>query len=142
MTQINVMLVEDDPVWEDCLSSFIEREQDLNVVSAASKEAIRAYKENNVDVALVDVMLSPNECDGLDTALELKQLGLSNIIMLTALNDKEIILDAFDKGAVNYITKTSYRDIPRAVREAYSDHPGIHSDASAVLVAELKRRGS
>jgi DNA-binding NarL/FixJ family response regulator len=141
MTQINVMLVEDDPVWEDCLSSFREREQDLNVVScAASKRAaIRAYKENNVDVALVDVMLSPNECDGLDTALELKQLGLSNIIMLTALNDKEIILDAFDKGAVNYITKTSYQDIPRAVREAYSDHPGIHSDASAVLVAELKK---
>lgn len=141
MTQINVMLVEDDPVWEDCLSSFIERERDLNVVScAASKEAaIKAYKENNVDVALVDVMLSPNECDGLDTALELKQLGLSNIIMLTALNDKEIILDAFDKGAVNYITKTSYRDIPRAVREAYGDHPGIHPDASAVLVAELKK---
>ncbi|MFC5649075.1 hypothetical protein ACFPYJ_08015 [Paenibacillus solisilvae] len=90
-----------------------------------------------MDVALVDVMLSPNNCDGLDTALELKQLGFSNIIMLTALNDKDIILmDAFDKGAINYIMRTSF---PKAVREAFNDNAGIHPDASHVLISELKK---
>lgn len=140
MNKINVMLVEDDPVWTDCLSSYIERENDIAVVSIASKEeAIQFFQKNKVDVAVVDIMLSPNRSDGLDTAFELKQMGMSNIIMLTSLNEKEIILDAFDKGAINYITKTSFMDIPQAVREAYYESAAVHSDASYVLISELKK---
>lgn len=141
MNKINVMLVEDDPVWIDCISSYIEREQDIAVVSqpVSKEEAIQFFQQGKVDVALVDIMLSPNCYDGLDTAFELKQMGLSNIIMLTSLNEKEVILDAFDKGAINFITKTSFMDIPQAIREAYNQNAGVHPDASYVLLSELKK---
>lgn len=141
MNKINVMLVEDDPVWTDCISSFIAREQDINVISctANKEQALQSYRAIQVDVALVDVMLSPNLCDGLDVAFELKQAGLDNIIMLTGINEREIILDAFDKGAVNYITKTSFKDIPQAVREAFNESVAVHSDVSNVIVSELKK---
>lgn len=141
MNKINVLLLEDDPVWTDCISSYIEREHDIAVIccTASTEEAIQSFRLNKVDVALVDIMLSPNCCDGLDAAYELKQMGLSKIIMLTSLNEKEVILDAFDKGAMNYITKTSFRDIPQAIREAYNESAGVHPDASYVLISELKK---
>lgn len=141
MNKINVMLVEDDPVWTDCIASFIEREDDITVVSCtvSKEEALLAYSNQPIDVALVDVMLSPNCCDGLDTAFELKRAGLTNIIMLTGINERDIILDAFDKGAINYLTKTSFKDIPKAVREAYLDAAAVHSDVSNVIISELKK---
>lgn len=141
MSKIRVMLVEDEAVWIDCLSSYLQREGDIEIVCCPTtkKAAIDSFQTNSVDVAIVDIMLGTNSYEGLDTASELKRMGLFNIIMLTGLDERETILDSFDKGAINYILKTSYKDIPGAVRDAFYKNASIHSDVSQLLISELKK---
>lgn len=141
MQQIRVMLVEDDKVWMKCLKNYIEKEQDILIVKQAytEEEALQGNIEE-IDVVLLDVTLKPedNNLDGLEVANKLTEKGFHKIIMLTSWDEKEIILEAFDNGAINYVTKNSYKDIPKVIREAFYDKNCLHSDVSAVLVGALK----
>ncbi|PET99698.1 LuxR family transcriptional regulator [Bacillus cereus] len=141
MQQIRVMLVEDDKVWMKCLKNYIEKEQDILIVKQAytEEEALQGNIEE-INVVLLDVTLTPedNNLDGLEVANKLTEKGFHKIIMLTSWDEKEIILEAFDNGAINYVTKNSYKDIPKVIREAFYDKNCLHSDVSAVLVGALK----
>lgn len=141
MQQIRVMLVEDDAVWMKCLKNYIEKEEDILIIRQAytEEEALQGNIEE-IDVVLLDVTLTPedNNLDGLEVANKLTEKGFHKIIMLTSWDEKEIILEAFDNGAINYVTKNSYKDIPKVIREAFYDKTCLHSDVSAVLVGALK----
>src|SRR6478736_3271348 len=145
MDKIKLMIVEDDPVWMQCISDYIEKENDIIVVKQAyNKDEALQVDYNNIDVVLLDLTLLKDEGDeenlsGLEVARHLYKKGLKKTIMLTSWDEKDIILECFDKGVVNYITKTSYKDIPNAVREAYKGKVNIHSDVSNVLIGELKK---
>ncbi|MCM3603135.1 response regulator transcription factor [Robertmurraya korlensis] len=141
MDNIRLLIVEDDQVWMKCISEYIEQEEDILVVKKAStEEDALQISELDVDVVLLDLSLSEDEEDlgGLRIANQLYEQGIKKIIMLTSWDEPEIILEAFDNGATNYINKSSYRDIPKAIREAYYDKISIHSDVSSVLLKELK----
>ncbi|MDF2713508.1 MAG: LuxR family transcriptional regulator [Paenibacillus sp.] len=142
MVKIKLMIVEDDPVWMKCLTDYIEKENDIVVVKQAfTKEEATTVTKSVADVVLIDLQLSDddNELGGLQVARALSGIGIDNMIMLTSCEDTEIILESFDIGAVNYMTKTSYRDIPQAVREAYAGKVSLHADVSGVLTAELRK---
>lgn len=135
------MIVEDDPVWMKLLSDYVGKENDINVVKQAyTKEEALQVNCSNIDVALMDLTLSEDDdnLSGLEVAGELYERGLKKIIMLTSWDETEIILESFDKGAANYITKSSYRDIPNAVREAFCGKISLHSDVSNILINALK----
>lgn len=66
-----------------------------------------------------------------------KRLGEHKIIMLTSLSEKEVVLQAFKQGAVNYITKSSYKDIISSIREAFQNRASIHSDAANIMRTEF-----
>ena len=144
MGKINILLVEDDPVWRDCLVAYIENEQDFSLIgSAATKEdAIRIFSENDVDVVLMDILLTQNNYDGLDAVIELQAIKPVKVIMLTFLDENEVIMDAFAVGAINYIVKTHFKQIPDAVRAAYRDESSIHADAAKVIREEIGRMKS
>ncbi|TKI39972.1 response regulator transcription factor [Bacillus mycoides] len=142
MTVIKVMIVEDDPTWMICLSNFINKENDIAVVKKAfNEEEALTVNNNEIDVAVVDVTLSDDVANlsGLQVASRLNGKGLEKIIMLTSWEEKEVILEAFDIGVVNYVTKTSYKDIPDAIREAHNGKVSIHPDVSSVVVGALRK---
>ncbi|MFI8658032.1 response regulator transcription factor [Priestia megaterium] len=145
MDKIKLMIVEDDSVWMQSISEYVQKDNDIIVVEQAyNKEEVLQIDCTNVDVVLLDLSLSKEEKDdenlsGLEVASHLYKKGLNKIIMLTSWDEKDIILECFDKGVVNYITKTSYKDIPNAVREAYKGKVNIHSDVSNVLIGELRK---
>lgn len=141
MSRIKVFLVEDDPVWRDNLSAFIETERDLKLVGMAEsrEEAICLYAALDVDVVLMDLVLTDKNLDGLDTAAELLAIKPAKVIMLTSLDEHEAIMYSFMVGAVNYITKVHFKEIPDAVREAYQNQASIHSDAAELLRSEFSR---
>lgn len=138
--KIRLMIVEDDEVWMKCLTNFIEKEDDLVVVKKAynKEQAINSVPEM-IDVVLLDLTLSddPANLSGLEVVSQLKEKGINRIIMLTSWDEEEVILKAFDKGAMNYVNKTSYRDIPRVVREAFANKVSIHPDVSSVVINAL-----
>ncbi|RIX51556.1 DNA-binding response regulator [Paenibacillus nanensis] len=145
MARIKVMLVEDDPFWQRNISLDLAEEQDIEVVAVAStkEEAVEAALAYMPDVILMDINLTGNNLDGLEATKEivskLYEQGIK-VIMLTSLTESEIVMKSFQFGALNYITKLSYKDIVRAVREAYEDQSSIHPDAAKIMRNEIQLR--
>jgi two-component system response regulator DevR len=139
METIKVMLVEDDPFWLNHLAVDLNAEQDLEVVvmAATKEEALAGIRQCPIDVVLLDIHLTGGNLDGLDAAKAIKQVSEAKVIMLTSMDEKEVILDAFCKGADNFIYKSSFRDIIGAVRDAYRNRVSIHADVSQILASEL-----
>jgi len=141
MNKIKVLLVEDDPVWRDGLAAYIEREPDIVLIgSAANKEdAIQLAKLVDMDVVLMDIVLSEPNLDGLEAAIEILAFKKTKMIMLTSVSENEVILNAFAAGVVNYITKSNFKEIPFAIRAAYHNQSAIHPDAAEALRNEFSR---
>ncbi|WP_409342340.1 response regulator [Paenibacillus sp. MBLB4367] len=141
MNRIRVLLVEDDPFWKQQLSEDLQLESDIEFVGIAdTKEAaVQAAQEREIDVILMDINLTGNNLDGLQAAEMVSRLNTqSKVIMLTSMTEKEVILKAFQVGAVNYITKSSYKDIVKAIRDAHAERAAIHSDAADLLRTEIQ----
>jgi DNA-binding NarL/FixJ family response regulator len=142
MDTIKVMLVEDDPFWQRTLAEDLAGEPDLSVTHIAStkEEACSMAEQAVVDVVLMDINLTENRLDGLEAAREIKlKSGRElKVIMLTSLQEKEIIVRSFQNGAHNYITKASYKDIVQAIRDAHAGRPVLHPDAVPALVQEIQ----
>lgn len=140
--KIRVMLVEDDSFWRERLFADLNKETDIEIVKAAAtkREALEEAGILDIDVVLMDINLTENQLDGLETTKELMIATKSQvkIIMLTSLTEKEIIVKAFQNGAVNYINKSSFPDIVRAIREAYADQASIHPDAALAMREEIR----
>ena len=123
--RIKVLLVEDDPFWRETLVHDLNQENDIEIVSIAltQEEAVAAVHTQDIDVILMDINLTGNNLDGLDATREISryQKGHIKIIMLTSFYEKDMIVDSFRKGAVNYITKNNYQDIVNAIRDAYTN---------------------
>lgn len=139
---IKVMLVEDDEFWRQQISSDLNKEEDIQVVKVAANkmEALEAFQTIEIDVILMDINLTENQLDGLEATRDIsknKKLK-TKVIMLTSLADKEVILKSFQSGAINYITKSNFRDILNAIREAYADNASIHPDAATVMRHEIQ----
>jgi two-component system response regulator DevR len=115
--KIKIMLVEDDPFWMDHLTADLNEAQDIEIVCTATTkdDAIAALQSSEVGVILMDVNLSCNQLDGLDAVRHICSCRDVKVIMLTNYHDQQVIIDAFEYGAVNYITKANYEDIIEAI---------------------------
>jgi two-component system response regulator DevR len=142
MDSIRVFLVEDDPVWRKGLVDYLNKEPDITVAGEAGtkEEALERFPSANPDVVLMDINLTENNLDGIETAISLIQLQDDcKIIMLTSLTAEDVIVESFSAGAVNYISKNSYREIPDAIRAAHHRQSAIHPTAAAALRNEFMR---
>ena len=70
----------------------------------------------NPDIILLDIMLADNP-EGLRLAGELSGITGARIIMLTSMEDRAFVVEAFRAGAVNYLVKSDFASIPDAVRQ-------------------------
>ena len=115
----NILVVEDDSVWRSALTQLINHEADLQVVfAAATKEEALAYcADHLVDVVLMDLNLTGHQLDGIQATLELNLANYpAKVIVLTSMQEKHIILDAFTAGAIHYVNKDDFRKIPELIR--------------------------
>lgn len=142
MEPIKVFLVEDDPVWRKGLVDYLNKQPDISVIGEAGtkEEAIAQFTPESVDVVLMDINLTENNLDGIETAVAF--IGAApdcKIIMLTSLTAEDVIVDSFSAGAVNYISKASFKEIPDAIRAAHLRQSAIHPTAAAALRNEFLR---
>ena len=141
MNKIKVLLVEDDAVWNEYISETVSREPDLVLIGSVPSKAsaIRIVGELDIDVVLLDAVLDGKSADGLDAALEIVSMNKAKVIMLTVMDQSEIISEAFGNGAFNYIVKTAIEDVPEAIRAAYAGQSSIHASAAGAVRAEFVR---
>ncbi|GLB50564.1 response regulator transcription factor [Neptunitalea lumnitzerae] len=101
---IKVLLVEDDLDLGNLLKQYLELNKFYVVRAFNGVEARRALKENNFDIAVLDVMM-PDE-DGFELAEKLKITHTTlPFIFVTARKMKDDIIKGLQLGADDYITK-------------------------------------
>ena len=104
MIKQKVLIVDDNPhnikLAADTLNSL-----EISIVFATNGfKAIEIVKEQSIDLILMDITMP--KIDGFETV---KQMNTNiPIIYVTALNDKNSVLKAFENGGVDYITKPFY----------------------------------
>lgn len=139
---IKVMLVEDDPFWQTHIAGDLSRQSDIEVVCTAStkEECLNMVRScPDIDVVLMDINLTENQLDGLDAAREIRQLPHNaKVVMLTSLQEAEVIVRSFQCGAANFINKSSLNDVVQAIRDVHANRSAIHSDAASTLIHEIQ----
>ncbi|EFM11668.1 two component transcriptional regulator, LuxR family [Paenibacillus curdlanolyticus YK9] len=138
--QIRVMLVEDDPEWRRGLSHYLSAVADLSVVAETGdpEQVASLCASTRPDVILLDIMLSDVPA-GLRLAAELPAITSARMIMLTSMEDGAFVSEALRAGAVNYMVKSRFTDIPHAIRQAAADRSMIDASAAKLVLEELRR---
>ncbi|MFC0211369.1 response regulator transcription factor [Paenibacillus chartarius] len=139
--RIRIAVVEDDADWLRGLQAYLAKEPDFDIVVTASslEEAREALAPGGFDVVLMDVMLVSSSREGIALTAEVTSQTGCKVIMLTSMEDKDIIMDAFRAGAVDYHLKSNYYDIPGAIRSAFRNRPTISASVSDTVRSELQR---
>lgn len=104
--KIDVMIVDDHPVFRQGLKNVLAAQEDLCIIDEAAdgETAIEKAQERNPDVVIMDINLP--ELNGLQATRELKERCPEiSVIMLTAYDDEEQIYHAIRSGASAYHAK-------------------------------------
>jgi DNA-binding NarL/FixJ family response regulator len=118
---IKVSIVEDDPKARKSLAKIIDSTEGLRCVGQhpSNKHALAEILLPLPDVVLMDINLL--EKDGIDSVRRLKELRPETmIVILTTLDDTNIIFKALSAGAYGYLLKcSSAEQIILAIRSVY-----------------------
>ncbi|MBW7454416.1 response regulator transcription factor [Paenibacillus sepulcri] len=138
MTRIRTFICEDDELFCQMLTDYINRESDMEVIGTTShkQQLLNEVRNSSMDVLLLDLNLTEKNFDGIEAAIEIKamQPGLQ-IIVLSSFDSEEVMTHALAYARVNnYITKEHFRDIPDAIRAAYTGRPNLHYSSAGKLL--------
>ena len=121
--KIRIALIDDDLGWLKAMVSFLNNEDDIIIVGTAmnKKDGINLAKNLQVDIFLVDINLTQNKYDGIYAAAEILESVQCKIIMLSCVKDDKTVADSFAAGAVEFISKEDYEDIPKVIRKIHNN---------------------
>ncbi|MGF7030645.1 DNA-binding NarL/FixJ family response regulator [Paenibacillus mucilaginosus] len=138
--RIRVVIVEDDPDWLRGLQSYLQKEGDIEVVGTASsgEAGVELLERVEADVVLMDIMMSDSP-EGLWAAAEIVKCSGTRVVMLSSMEEKEMIFEAFKAGAVDYMVKSNFTEIPAMIRSAYANRSAIHPSVAAQMREEFRR---
>lgn len=102
----SILVVDDQPANLRVVSALLSRHGYLVITADSGEEALAIASEQAPDLMLLD-MIMPG-MDGFALLEQIKQrpeLLRLPVVFLTAAHDRELLLRAFDAGAVDYVTK-------------------------------------
>ncbi|WP_299403027.1 response regulator transcription factor, partial [Acaryochloris sp. IP29b_bin.148] len=105
-TKIQVLLVDDQYLVREGISSLLELEEDVEVVGMAAngKDAIEQALDLKPSIILMDVRMP--EMNGVEATAKIRQaLPTCQVIMLTTFDDEEFIVQSLLAGACGYLMK-------------------------------------
>lgn len=111
MKKIRLMLVDDHNVVRVGLKSFLQTQEDFDVVAEAGsgEEAVPRALEAKPDIILMDITMPG--MDGMEATRRLRVLCPDILILaLTVHDDKQYFMQMLAAGASGYITKQSAAD--------------------------------
>lgn len=114
---MRVLIVDDDALVAQSLSTILSVEDDVDVVGlgGSGPEAIERYRELAPDVLLMDIQMPGG--DGLSAAERiLTEDPAARIVFLTTFSDDEYIVRALKMGSRGYLIKQDVAQVAPALR--------------------------
>lgn len=141
MDKIGVLIVDDHPVVREGLRSFLQLQEDMEVVGEAADgvEALKKVGELVPDVVLIDLVMP--RMDGITT---IRQIGAispsSRILVLTSFSEDEKVFPAIKAGAHGYLMKDiKPTDLAQSIRLVYRGEPSLHPEIARKLMDQLAK---
>ncbi|MCP5518363.1 MAG: response regulator transcription factor [Verrucomicrobiales bacterium] len=108
---------------------------------ASAEEALAGLQAARPEIVLLDICLG--ERCGVAIVSQLKRLlPQAAIVMLTVVEDPEIIVRALESGASGYIVKAGEGELMQAIEEIVEGGAGMSPAVARRLVMWFQRRGS
>lgn len=121
---IRLLVVDDQDLIRDGLSSILSRHDDFDVVATAAtgQDAIRLVRELRPDVTLMDIRMPG--ITGVEATRQLlaEDPPPTRVIVLTTFDEDDLVIEAIRTGASGYLLK----DVPRQqlVEAIHAVHDG------------------
>ncbi|MEW9052225.1 MAG: response regulator [Neobacillus sp.] len=116
-------IVDDSAAIRAMLSNIIE-EEELGVVTGEAEDGSEVYAdilmEKGVDILLIDLLMSNR--DGIETVREIAPHFFGKIIMISQVETKDLIGEAYALGVDHYITKPINRLEVVSILRKVSEH--------------------
>ena len=139
---LKIALVEDQPKARDNWCRLINSFPDLSCICAckSGEEALRVIPEVPPDVILMDIFLP--RMSGIECTARLKALlPQTQIIILTAMDDEELIFMALEAGADGYLLKrTKPADLRGALLEVVAGGAPMSSEIARRVISSFRSK--
>jgi NarL family two-component system response regulator LiaR len=136
---LRVALGDDHTLVRQGLRRYMEGADGVDVVgeAATGSEVLRVVKETEPDVAILDIRMP--EMDGLEAARQIRAHSPeTQVVMLTAYDDRHFVVEAVRAGARGYVLKTRDAEhLVQAVRLAAAGNMVIDPELVVALAEEL-----
>lgn len=140
MSELSVLVVEDEPSFAEALTLGLGREGFAVTVSSDGADALRRFDEIQPDIVLLDVMLPT--MSGIDVCRAIRAKSNVPIIMVTAKGEELDTVVGLEVGADDYVTKpyrlreliARMRTVLRRSEEASPDTAGFDVDESVAPI--------
>ena len=137
---IRIVLVDDHPVVRDGLQAILSLQADLEVVGEAGNgsEALKVIIETQPDVVLLDLELP--DLDGVAVLRQLReQHATARVLVFTAFDTDERIVDAIRAGAQGYLLKGAPRnELFQAIRILYAGGSTLEPVVASRLIRQVQ----
>lgn len=104
MEKIRILVIEDDPTISELLAYNLQSAGYEVMVSSDGCIGLETALTCDIDLAIVDLMLPTLDGLSINREISRKKPDLP-LIVLTALTDRDVVLDGFDSGADDFVTK-------------------------------------
>ena len=124
-----ILVVDDEEAIREVISTLLEAQGYRCTVCSNGRLALDAFRKDSFDLVLSDIVMP--EMDGLKLLAELRQDDPDvPVIMVTAMHDISIALEAIRAGAYDYILKPFEKDqLHLSVRRALEHRQLVHRES-------------
>jgi two-component system, CitB family, response regulator DctR len=138
VSELKVLLIEDDPMVQEINKAFIEKVKGFKVISCASNgtEGMEQIRKLKPDLVVLDIYM-PGQ-DGVKTLQRIRTEEIQvDVIVITAANDLDTIRSMLQNGAFDYIIKPfNFERIKKAL-DKYKDFHATISPSGSVTQKDL-----
>ncbi|WP_371615217.1 response regulator [Streptomyces sp. NBC_00454] len=133
-----VLLVDDHQVVRRGLRTFLEVQEDIEVVGEASdgEEGIARAEELRPDVILMDIKMPGT--DGIEALRRLRALANpARVLIVTSFTEQRTVVPALRAGAAGYVYKDIDPDaLAAAIRSVHAGHVLLQPEVAETLLSE------
>jgi len=103
MKNKTVLIIEDNPAMQDIVEQTFSMAGVNALVAGDGEKGLHLFFDKRPDIIILDLHLP--QMDGWAVCQQIRQLSNTPIIFLTAANEEEEMIRAYDCGAIDFVTK-------------------------------------
>lgn len=139
MERVSILIADDHPVVRQGLRTFLELQEDLEVVGEAGggEEAVAMARQLLPDVVLMDLVMPG--LDGIEATRRIRaESPTTKVIVLTSFAEDEKVFPSIKAGAAGYLLKDVEPEaLAEAIRTVQRGEALLHPTVAAKLMQEF-----